>query len=134
MTEFNGPDPKRFQWNCSEAKRSERDHWTPEGELIAETFEITAWNLPLSGERYADPDIRVRCYVHDKHNGEFWCEVHVAQGVSAGLANPNPELYRHNAAAIEDAYTEASGKSFPTDVRLHLNGDKWMQLGEGVAA
>lgn len=130
MRTFNGPNPNDFGWRCSEAKFSQRDHWTDLLERIPETVEITAWNLPRENERYADPDIRIRCYVHDMHNGKRWCEVYVAQGVTAGLQNPNPRLYHHNAAAIEDAYTEAVGKCFPADIRLYMNGNEWIQIGE----
>jgi len=100
--------------------------------LIPSTYEVTAHTLAEEGQQYPESELQVRCYLHSIADMR-WMDVFVSQGVSAGLANPNPNLFQHNRAAIERALGEA-GTTMPDDIRLYQRGLEWIQIGSAPAA
>ena len=133
----NGPDPKLFNWGVSDTAKQEAALSMPDDPVQIELrFAVTAWNLPLEGQMYADPDIRVRCYIHKGISAtgvSWWCEVFVAAGVTSGVANPRADLFTHNREKIANVFEQSTGFKFPEhDVRLYTQGREWVAIPQAA--
>lgn len=129
----DGINPEDFNWKVSEVKEDEPPYIPLRNPAILQSYRVTAWNTPKNGEGYADPDVRVRCYIRRDAEDSMWCDVHCAWGVTAGMADPDPLLFHHNAAQIAEAF-EITGQAFPWhDIRLHTQAKEFVQIGKPVS-
>jgi len=124
---YSIPDPTVFDWKVSDAK-SERPPYRLGEDRIEEYYTLTVWNVPQNGVGYANPDVRIRCVV-SLTKGVWRCDIFVAWGVTAGMANPNPQLYYYNADVIAAAFESSTWQAFPKgNVWLHTQAEEPTQL------